>query len=457
VGDLSGKFGLLGTSSTSDMATYTDTVASILYDSAAGSRGSMWIVGRSIVIHDADGSRWSCANIGEAGASANVVFDGPDVTGAIELFQPDAGYLNYSYAYGTGSHHATSVTVSLAGLRTSPGNKWHVHVDPVVTYGDCSAAATAGHYDPLTPVTVPQNLSFGMCRQDCGKDCEKNCEIGDLSGKFGYLNGAPCASDPGAPCHFAGTGEGYVLDENLPLYADYSVLGRSIVIHDTDGSRWACATIQTNPTYIYTSPLPPPSPPPPPPPPADDGAPATNVFEATMTVAGSESDYDDAKVAGLKSKFEEATGTTGGVVTVDGTAEASSVTITYTVSGLDGAQADAAVASADNSGAFDDAAAAEAFFGDYLAGDVQATPSYQVVAAAPASGGVSMAAVGGGVAAAVVVLCCIVGICLVMRRRARRSPARPAAVARPQAEKRTANEGYQMAIKEHKDLKANQA
>ena len=74
-------------------------------------------------------------------------------------------------------------------------------------------------------------------------------------------------------------------------------------------------------------------------------------------------------------------------------------------------------------------------------------------------------------------LCCVVCICLVTRRRAKKrrasatlqagavvggkgfaagSQARPAKPPKPQAP-RTANEGYQMAIKEHKDLKANQA
>ena len=38
----------------------------------------MWIVGRSIVIHKADGSRWACANIGSAGVGATVTFPPTD-------------------------------------------------------------------------------------------------------------------------------------------------------------------------------------------------------------------------------------------------------------------------------------------------------------------------------------------------------------------------------------------
>ena len=55
VGDFSGKFGNLagGIGVNNDSLTYLDEAASILYDPEPGSRGRMWIVGRSIVIHKA--------------------------------------------------------------------------------------------------------------------------------------------------------------------------------------------------------------------------------------------------------------------------------------------------------------------------------------------------------------------------------------------------------------------
>ena len=56
------------------MNTYVDTTASIIYDKTRGSKGNTWIVGRSIVIHKADGTRWACANIGDAGFGATVTF-----------------------------------------------------------------------------------------------------------------------------------------------------------------------------------------------------------------------------------------------------------------------------------------------------------------------------------------------------------------------------------------------
>ena len=85
-------------------------------------------------------------------------------------------------------------------------NKWHVHDFPVPLSGEC--ADTGGHYDPMQ--SVP--------------------EYGDLSAKHGLLSG---------------TTSSYALDFTLPLYGAYSVLGRSIVIHENErgGPRRACATI----------------------------------------------------------------------------------------------------------------------------------------------------------------------------------------------------------------------
>eukprot|EP00964_Phaeocystis_antarctica_P165037 scaffold144288_cov232-Phaeocystis_antarctica.AAC.1 len=55
-------------------------------------------------------------------------------------------------------------------------------------------------------------------------------EYGDLSAKHGLLTGTESK-------HF--------VDATLPLHGAYSVLGRSIVIHEAASpyNRWACATI----------------------------------------------------------------------------------------------------------------------------------------------------------------------------------------------------------------------
>ena len=212
VGDLSGKHGLLGLISTEVNANYVDTTASIIYDPEKGSKGSMWIVGRSIVIHKANGDRWACANIGTAGTGTIVTF--PEAAGqpdgTIQLFQPSVFW-------------DTSMIVDLAGLEA--GNKWHVHSYPVPGSGDCMG--TGGHFDPAGADYT-------------GSEAPPPYEYGDLSGKWGKLN-AP--SLIGANDLFVNTGRGFVSDSTLPLSGSMSVLGRSIVIHRTDGTRWACADL----------------------------------------------------------------------------------------------------------------------------------------------------------------------------------------------------------------------
>ena len=135
IGDLSHKHGKLAQSQGTDEATYVDTTASIIYDPAPGSKGNTWIVGRSIVLHKADGSNWACANIGSGGIGATITFpeEAGKPSGSIQLFQASAA-------------DSTALTVDVSGLEA--GNKWHVHVDPVPASGQCSSLATGGHFDP---------------------------------------------------------------------------------------------------------------------------------------------------------------------------------------------------------------------------------------------------------------------------------------------------------------------
>ena len=237
IGDFAGKFGNLAATAatTTDVNTYVDTTASIIYDKTPGSKGNTYIVGRSIVIHKVGaapgqaGPRWACANIGDAGFGATVTFPAAGVTnpdtdeatpaglpsGKIEFFQPSAA-------------DSTSMIVSLTGLEQA-GNKWHVHEYPVPSSGDC--AGTGGHFDP-------KGVDYA------GSEAPPPYEYGDLSGKWGKLN-APSAvsTNPAAKDFFVSTSQGFVTDATLPLSGPMSVLGRSIVIHKADGSRWACATI----------------------------------------------------------------------------------------------------------------------------------------------------------------------------------------------------------------------
>lgn len=172
-------------------------------DNALPLVGDNSVLGRSIVIHKANGDRWACANIGSAGVGATVTFpeEAGQPSGSIELFQPSAFW-------------DTAMIVDLAGLEG--GNKWHVHAYPVPGSGDC--LGTGGHFDPA-----------GADYAGSDSAAPPPYEYGDLSGKHGKLE--------------AGATQDFLSDSTLPLSGSMSVLGRSIVIHKADGSRWACATI----------------------------------------------------------------------------------------------------------------------------------------------------------------------------------------------------------------------
>ena len=142
---------------------------------------------------------------------ARVAFNQGGVTGWIAFNQLDNG----SIAIYT----SISSELSLGG--------WHVHDFPVDYTTDPSGrcGATGGHYDPSNRLGMSSNYSA-----DCTISTPLGCEAGDLSGKFGDLVTSENAS--------------YVsTDDELQLQGRYGIIGRSIVIHNPDGSRLACGNI----------------------------------------------------------------------------------------------------------------------------------------------------------------------------------------------------------------------
>jgi len=117
------------------------------------------------------------------------------------------------------------ITMSLSGLDQFPSETfpWHVHNYPFTTRRDpCSDASVGGHFDPFMTGSLP----------DYSMLCQRNrsmCEVGDLSGKFGQLSSTTTSN---------------FLDGYLPLYGVHSILGRSVVIHRSNGDRWVCANIE---------------------------------------------------------------------------------------------------------------------------------------------------------------------------------------------------------------------
>jgi len=201
-GDLSGKHGAL-TTLTVD-ATYTDTNIELF--------GENSIVGRSVVFHDNTGARIACADIGFAGPTKEVVatFDMGGIAGTITLAQD--------------STDEASETTVLVDFSTVPGttpHKYHVHALPtdIADPEDCSLVG--GHYNPL---------SLDLDSPTYGDGDDATFEVGDLSGKHGTLD-------------LSAATRVLYMDTNLPLSGTNGVAGRSIVVHDVDGSRLACANI----------------------------------------------------------------------------------------------------------------------------------------------------------------------------------------------------------------------
>lgn len=221
VGDLTGKYNMIQLSP-------LRTVALFFTDTQLPLSGPYSIVQRSIVIHNSTGSRIACATINVLPArSASASFDYSGILGAVHFSQ-------------LSPWDATVVTVQLDGLRAQAGG-YHVHEFPVpVAEGDaskqtasisqfCSSVAVGGHWNPFLASARPS----ANATQDL-------FEVGDLSGKFGGLQGKDHVSMVST-------------DWYLPLYGTYSIVGRSVVIHHADQSRWTCATILPEHSLLRTA------------------------------------------------------------------------------------------------------------------------------------------------------------------------------------------------------------
>ncbi|XP_068176652.1 uncharacterized protein cusr [Antennarius striatus] len=213
VGDLSNKLGPVnfGPNVGSVEAKYffTDVTSHLL---ASG------IIGRSIVFHEEERgpTRIACANITKVRVPrANLgPWKGPGMI---------TGQIYFSQAVPQGP---TTINVSLMNLNFSAGG-YHVHVLPIIpgSADPCSNANILGHYNPFN-FNISESPEPGVGTVD-------QYEIGDLSGKFGTLNGLDESL-------------AVFMDPYLPLSGPYSVVGRSIVVHYPNGSRLQCANIISN-------------------------------------------------------------------------------------------------------------------------------------------------------------------------------------------------------------------
>ncbi|XP_077379676.1 uncharacterized protein cusr [Festucalex cinctus] len=173
------------------------------------------VIGRSVVVHQADrgAPRIACANITMVRvpkADLGPWFGPGSSTGQIEFSQ--------SVPNGP-----TNIAVSLSNLNAMAGG-YHVHILPIKPNSTvpCSAANIGGHYNPLS---VNNSQS-----PDPGSGTADQYEIGDISGKFGLLTDLRELQE-------------ILVDNNLPLTGSHSIVGRSVVLHYTNGSRMQCADV----------------------------------------------------------------------------------------------------------------------------------------------------------------------------------------------------------------------
>jgi hypothetical protein len=135
---------------------------------------------------------------------------------------PVSGYLNLTTTPSSSSL-GMGITLSLTIPDASLGPfKYHIHTLSVPPSGDC--AGTGGHFfSPFSPQKA---------KSKCNPQKPEHCEAGDLSGKWGeipFFKGRVGVS--------AGYTDPYV------RIGEVRKKGRSVVLHDKDGKRIACADL----------------------------------------------------------------------------------------------------------------------------------------------------------------------------------------------------------------------
>ncbi|XP_067657181.1 uncharacterized protein [Haliotis asinina] len=140
-----------------------------------------------------------------------------------EWVQNVTGYINFTQKHGDTSDD-TLVSIDIENLGRQAGG-YHIHEFPVPSdsQNPCSGASVAGHYNPFQVIIAnspfPSNGTYDQY------------EVGDLSGKYGMLNNESSENIEKR-------------DNMINLFGQYSVVGRSVVIHKmVDGARWTCGNI----------------------------------------------------------------------------------------------------------------------------------------------------------------------------------------------------------------------
>jgi len=190
--------------------------------------GTHSIVGRSISIINGDGSKRICGNIGYPG----------EVTTAVVQFRTNPVYGEMYIRQGKNNWMSeTSISIKLANYNNqkTENHNFHIHVTKVQNNSICSQAN--GHYNPLKVDVVDKSY-----KERC--KVPFRCEFGDLSMKHGAINIDASLTNSQSKI--------FITDEYVDLSGPFSVMDRSVVIHQGKG-RLACANIlQLHPRQVTT-------------------------------------------------------------------------------------------------------------------------------------------------------------------------------------------------------------
>ncbi|XP_065174498.1 uncharacterized protein LOC135804536 isoform X2 [Sycon ciliatum] len=228
---------------TANTAVGNGLVSTVSCDSSRTLFGNNSILGRSVTIETnaSPSSAQQCGTLflasqpsGARMLQARVSFPSyAPVTGDIYLTQwAYSGQTNLTATdYRLNGYSDTQLLINVKRASSTSNHNFHVHVNRIPPYpynkSPCQELYAGGHYNPLEVniSTVSGYLSA------CSPGAELRCEVGDLSGKTGQLNvdGSPRFSTVAF----------------LPLEGPYSIMGRSIVIHDPNSGagRLACGNI----------------------------------------------------------------------------------------------------------------------------------------------------------------------------------------------------------------------
>ncbi|KAM3917636.1 uncharacterized protein RB166_016589 [Leptodactylus fuscus] len=184
----------------------------VFTDTSTSLSGPNSIIGRSMVVHGADGAatRIACANI-------LLHRNSEGRTGAWFGFGNAHGELRASQV---SELDPTFVQFSFHDLRGLAGG-FHIHLLPVTGALDepCSNALIQGHFNPFSI-----NISTSPV---AGNGTDDEYEVGDISGRQGLLTNQDNVTKQ-------------YMDMNFPMSGRHSILGRSLVIHYANGSRMQC-------------------------------------------------------------------------------------------------------------------------------------------------------------------------------------------------------------------------